>query len=379
MKTLLAILVCLASASVATRAQNVSGTQSTTAPQLPAPTAYHVVERGGNYNVWQRETYEAGPNGQVFTHVHKVRELGSGMNYQNADGQWAASQEQIQAYANGAIAQNGQYQVIFADNLNSTGAIDQQTPDGKRLRSNILGLAYYDDSTGQSVMIAQIQDAQGELISANQVLYPNAFTGVKADVRYTYKKGSFEQDVILREQPPTPESLGLNSATTEIEVMTEFIDPPPETIVEHSSPNGGGIDQDVSWGTMRLGHGKAFDLGEPQNPLAHIAVRRQYVTVEGRKILLEIVPLRQIQAGLNRLPLQSSIQSKRPMLASKTSVFPKTPATLSVKKPMRMATVVPSNKGFVLDYVEIDADTGDITFQSDTTYYISAPSAVTAP
>ncbi|MGA2891106.1 MAG: hypothetical protein ABSE51_24075, partial [Terracidiphilus sp.] len=125
-----------------------------------------------------------------------------------------------------AISQFGQYQVIFANDINSAGAIDIQTPDGKRLRSNILGLAYYDTSTGNSVMIAQVQSSQGELISSNQILFPDAFSGVNADVRYTYKKGAFEQDVILREQPPTPESLGLNSETTEIEVLTAIINPP---------------------------------------------------------------------------------------------------------------------------------------------------------
>jgi hypothetical protein len=52
-------------------------------------------------------------------------------------------------YASGAIARQGQHQVIFANNLNSAGAIDQMTPDAKRLRSNILGLAYYDRASGQ--------------------------------------------------------------------------------------------------------------------------------------------------------------------------------------------------------------------------------------
>ena len=134
----------------------------------------------------------------------------------------------------GSVARLGQYQVIFSNNLNTEGAIDLQTKDGKRLRSNILGLAYYDSSTGKSVVIAQIQDSQGQLIGDNQVLYPNAFDGaVSADVRYTYKRGSFEQDVILRSQPPSPAALHLNPATTTIEVMTEFINPPAATVKEH--------------------------------------------------------------------------------------------------------------------------------------------------
>src|SRR5882724_7853125 len=170
------------------------------------PTPYAVVESGPNHRVWQNTTYETGPNGEQRAHVHKYTELGTGMNYVDASGRWAEAKEEIETSPQGAIARLGQYQVIFAGNLNSTGAIDMQTPDGKRLRSNILGLMYHDTVTGKSVLIAQIQDSVGELASSNQVVYPNAFAGVKADVRYTYRRGCFEQDVILREQPPAPES-----------------------------------------------------------------------------------------------------------------------------------------------------------------------------
>ena len=375
------IIGCLLVTLVSTHAQ-VAGTtanasQSTvTTPVVPAPTAYRVVDRGANNKVWQRETYELGPKGQVVTHVHKFQELANGMHFKNAQGKWAESKEQIGAFAGGAVAQEGPYQVIFANNLNSGGAIDEQTPDGKRLRSNILGLGYYDRSTDQSVLIAQIQDSQGEMIAANQVLYPNAFSGVNADVRYTYKKGTFEQDVILRTQPPTPESFGLNSETTEIEVITEFLNPPQETIIEHQSPDNGGVDQDVSWGAMRLGRGKAFDLGEQAHLGKQILVRRQYMTVNSRKILLEIVPLKKIEAGLQKLPLQSSTTTKLPAMASTTRLFPKTPLARPGKEPMKLAAATPANQGYVLDYVEMYADTGDICFQGDTTYYISAPFGV---
>ena len=134
---------------------------------------YQVVEHGANYRVWQTTNNVGGTN-----RIHKYTELATGMYYTNSDGQWVESREEIETFARGAIARQGPYQVIFANNLNSAGAIDVQTPDGKRLRSNILGLAYNDDSTGQSVLIAQIQNSQGELISSNQVLYPDAFDGV---------------------------------------------------------------------------------------------------------------------------------------------------------------------------------------------------------
>lgn len=338
---------------------------------VPVPTPCQVVDIGPNYRVWQWQTFELLGNGQTMAHVHSYTELASGLNYLDASGQYVPAQEQIEAFAGGAIARQGQYQVIFANNLNSAGSIDLQTADGKRLQSSILGLAYYDTATGQSVLIAQLQDSTGDLIAANQVLYPNAFSGVKADVRYTYKQGSFEQDVILREQPPTPESLGLNSQSTEIEVMTEFIDPPPETITASAVQPDGETDQDISWGAARIGHGLAFDLGEPQNPAGQVSVIRQYVTTQGRKLLLEKVPLPAIQAALQELPLQSSLQKRSPMLFAKQPILPARPLIQAVAKPMKLALAAPAGRGFVLDYVVLNGSPNNFTFQAGTTYCVS--------
>ncbi|MEI6078109.1 MAG: hypothetical protein WCS94_21190 [Verrucomicrobiota bacterium] len=338
---------------------------------VPPPTAYRVMDRGANHKVWQRETYEKAPGGRVVTRYHVYTELATGLNYQNAQGQWQDSQEVIEPFSTGAIAQQGPYQVIFASSLNSAGSIDQQTPDGKRLRSNILGLSYYDRASGQSVLIAQLQDSPGELISSNQVLYPNAFKGVKADVRYTYRRSSFEQDVILREQTPTPESLGLNPATTEIEVMTEFINPPAATVKGNESPDPAGLDEDISWGRMRIGHGNAFDLGGSRYTSRRVSVTRKYLKIDGRMILIESVPVKNIQPCLDALPLQSRNQSGLPKLAAKARMLPKTVMSQPVAKPIKLAVAAPSHKGFVLDYVEINSDQTNFTFQGDSTYYVS--------
>jgi len=222
-----------------------SANQST----VPAPTAYAVVSRDANSQVWERTVFEPGPSGQTVARKHRYTELASGLNFKDpVTGQWMPSKEEIEAYPGGAIARQGQYQVIFANNLNSAGAIDLQTPDGKRLRSNILGLMYYDPTTGDAVQIAQIQDSEGGLIATNQVLYTNAFAGVKADVLYSYRRDGMEQDVILREQLPAPETLGMNSATVELEVFTEFQDAPAARVAAVDS-NEPGLDPDqtVSW------------------------------------------------------------------------------------------------------------------------------------
>ena len=332
---------------------------------------YTVTERGPDWRVMQKTAVENGTN-----RVHRYTELATGMHYKNASGQWVESKELIEVISGGAIARQGQHRVIFASNLNSRGSIDLQTPDGKRLRSNVLGLGYTDSATGKSVLIAQIQDSQGELIPDNQVLYPDAFDGVKADVRYTYRRGGFEQDVILREQPPKPETFGLNPDTTELMVMTEFLNPPKAEVKEHRGKKNGDDDQEISWGTMRLGNGKAFDLDEPKNARKHVAVQKRYETVNGRNILLEIVPVKTIQTNLSRLPLQSSAGSKLPVLASQKLVLPSTPLAKADDrsiKPVKLASASPAGEGYVLDYyVEVSGFVYDnFTFQTGMTYYIN--------
>ena len=367
MKTLTMLAAFVAGSVLTVRADTAPAASIPT----PPPTAYRVIGQGANHRVWQRETFEKAPDGRVVTRIHKYTELAAGMNYQDAQGQWVESKETIETFADGAIARQGQYQVIFANNLNSSGAIDLQTPDGKRLRSNILGLAYIDGSTGQGVMIAEVRDTQGELVGNNQVIYQDAFDGVKADVQYTYNKGGFEQDIILREQPPTPESFGFNPATTRLEVFTEFVNPPPETISLNMDDTGTSQDQDISWGVTHIGHGKAFDLSE-ENDATGVAVEKRYITVAGRKFLIEMVPVRAVADTLSQLPDQASINKLRPMLAkSEAAMIPAARRKNSEPKPMKLAAVTPASKGYVLDYITINVSQTNFIFQGDNTYSVS--------
>lgn len=369
MKTSSIVIALLATLIVNARAQVASTSATASQFALPAPTEYRVVDRGANHRVWQRETYEQSPDGKIVTHVHSYTELATGLHYRDAStGQWVESQELIEPFSGGAVARYGQHQVIFANNLNTAGAIDMQTPDGKRLRSNILGLMYHDTATDEAVLIAGLQDSTGELVSSNQVLYPNAFQGIKADVRYTYKKGSFEQDVILREQPPAPDVYGMNPDTTEIEVMTEFINPPEAILTQ----GAGQTDEGINWGDMRIVRGKAFDLAAPDNKQARAVVVKNYLNVQGRHVLLEKVKLRQVQSSLSKLPLQSSIPIKSAIMLAKNLKLPGSPpGKLADRQPIKLARSTPSNQGYVLDYVTVNSSVSNYTFQGDMTYYVS--------
>jgi len=172
---------------------NCSEAQSTTQSQVnvPAPTPYTIVDQDANSRVWQREEYEAGPNGQIVTNLHSYTELASGLNH-FVNGQWVESKDEINILPDGtAEATNGQLQAYFPANIYN-GVIEIVTPSGQCLQSRPIGLSY-DDGTS-TVLIAALTNSTGYLISSNQILYPNAFAGLAGDLRYTYTKSGFENE-----------------------------------------------------------------------------------------------------------------------------------------------------------------------------------------
>ena len=156
---------------------------------LPAPTPYAVVSRDANSCVWERTVYELGPSGQAIAsnNIAELRRISTSLNFWDSTAkQWQESQELIETFPGGAIARQGQHQVIFANNLATVGAIDMQTPDGKRLRSHILGLSYFDTASGQSVLIAEVKDSIGQLIAPNQVEGLDCFPYCDLPLRHFY-------------------------------------------------------------------------------------------------------------------------------------------------------------------------------------------------
>src|ERR1051325_3066582 len=190
-----------------------------------------VVERGPRHARWSWTGENIWPDGQVTTEEHSVIETATGLNYlqDGKEGQWVPSTDVVEVFQDYAVARHGQHQVIWAANFNSAGAVDLLLPDGKRLVSHVVGIAYTDAATGQSVLIAEPKDTIGE-VGGNQVIYRDALKGpFHADIRYTYTIGGLEQDVILHQPPPSPADYGLDPATSRLEVWSEFLAPPAPT------------------------------------------------------------------------------------------------------------------------------------------------------
>src|SRR5882672_11848234 len=132
-----------------------------------------VIERGPHHALWYWTTDQIWPDGQKRTEAHSVIEVATGLNFPK-DGQWIPAAESIEIFADGAVARQAQHQVIWAPNLNTDGAVDLLMPDGKRLRSHVVGIAYTDAASGKSTLIAEPKDSFGE-VAGNQVLYRDAF------------------------------------------------------------------------------------------------------------------------------------------------------------------------------------------------------------
>ena len=367
-------------------------------------------EEGGQSGAWSWETYAntVADNQQVLLVTNSFTELQTGLHYW--DGQWVESSEVIEPFPQGAVARKGQFQMVFSPRLNVPGAIDLLTSAGDRLRSTPVGLAYLDAATGKAVLIAVIKDSLGELLPPNQVLYADSFSNVLADVRYTYRKSGMEQDIILRENPPSPKEFGLDPATTRLEIWTEFVEAPAPQVETRLlsqtpySPSGQRmtepdlVDEILDFKAMKTGSGTAFALytAKMDTDAPLIPVAKRWQQADGRTFLVESVSFSAIQPHLEALPPAQAVQEAawRPK-AGKGLALPAVHARAGAPAPMRVArpevrmamnagnpvasrglkssapnAVPPASQGFVLDY-QLLISAANQTFKGDTTYYVS--------
>ncbi len=378
-----------------------------------------IVERGPHHRRWQTAELVPASDGQSLSVAHEYVELRTGLHYRSGN-QWLESAARIEPAPQGARAPRGHQKIEFEHALNHPrGAVSLATDEGIRWRSRLLGLAYYDAASGRDAILATVQHSAGEILPPNQIVYRHAFDRLDADVLYTYDIAGLEQDVILREPPPPPESFGLVSAATRLEVITEFIGAPepvkrvrplrtlddPNLRAAMADPDW--LDEDLDFGTVSLAPGRAFAIADrpPVPDPPSIMVSRKWDKIDNRSILFESVDYEDVRSDLDRLDAtkagrrspgrQASADSpaRRQWLAraleSSPSSFARRPDRLETALAPRAlpqpsaATEVASAiqiaradsrsvaaPGFVLDYVTLSTAT-NFTFHGDTTYYVS--------
>ena len=344
------------------------------APAAPAPGEYTVVARGPNERIWERIDWQTNSASGVIRKVpHRYVELSTGISRLVGE-KWVDAKPDIEVTPTGAQAVDAQHSVFFLENINTLGAIQFVTPDGIRLKSNVLGLSYWDSATGRSVFIAETRDSDGQLLPSNhEALYPDAFDGgFRADLLYVNSVSGFEQFVVLREQPPAPTAFAMDPATTFLQVVTEFLEPPvPQVVIV---PGRTDSDEYLSFGVMQMGRGEAFAVGSETN---HIPVTKHWVTLEGRRCLVEQIPFAAAREQLGSLPLpaprsaSSGAQSnlKHRQVANRISL-PIQRVAKRLQPSLRLANSEPSRAGFAMDYSIVTVQTNRV-FQGDVTYFVT--------
>ena len=286
---------------------------------------------------------------------------------------------------------------IVSANLNTAVAVDLQSSE-QRFQNHVLGLSYFDPVSGKSALLAEVKDCVGQLVAPNQIVWPDAFTDFRADYRLTLRRDGVEADVILREQPPSPELFGLSAQTAQLQVLTEFLNPPTlkaATAAVPASTNGvlnsflvgpNLADEQLSFGSMAFERGRAFSLdesasagdglSEPEAPVGKSWQKLQGPNGELRDFLIESVNYFSISPQLERLPQPANRQAsnqkpKTRRLAMSARELPVAPSGRSAEKSFTVARARSSEPGFAIDYNLVSSSTNNQTFQSDTTYYVS--------
>jgi hypothetical protein len=358
------------------------GAMAQTSERIPA-SEYAITARTAHSRTWTRVIWETDPQGLSVPRTNSYIELGTGLCRPSliAKGEFLDATTKVEAYPGGAASLETAWQGIFAKNLATPGAIHVKTPDGKEMRSHLLGIGYWDPVSQKSVMIAEVKDCEG-VISGNSVIYEDATTDISCTIRYTATLAGLEQDIVILSPKdlPLPEDWGMSSETTKLQAFTEFIDFPEPAVVSTargvSAPAEGS--QDLDFGDMKITQGKAFYLGDGPDSQG-IPVEKRWQSIENRQVLIEEIPVPAFEAELSKLPHHegASLRQSPGKTAHLASTQLRLPAPrtrgTAEAEPMLVASVPPQLTGMVLDYVLQSVSATNYVFTNDTTFYISAP------
>jgi hypothetical protein len=351
---------------------------------VPPPTPYKIISRDGNSQIWERMTYDKSPWGTTIAHRHRVTEIASGLNYWTG-AEWALSDPKFQISADGlsAYAEKLQYKVSILANLNATNSVQIATPDGIILDTTPTAIGLYDAASGKSLIIAGITNCSGVQTSSGQIRFDNAFDDVSADVLFTTRRGSFSQDIILK-QNINPSDYGFPTNTTRIQIFTEFFDPPApqqaataiymekNQYIRSHMTDPDFVDHILKFGQLTFGRGRAFATSLT-NSTGGAPVAKEFEKIDGASYLVESVEYTAVEKDLQALPpahASRAVKKRRYATSPRLSFAPK--AKLSARQTHLAIAEAIEPKGVDVDYVALSGtETNPFTLRGDTTYFVS--------
>jgi hypothetical protein len=356
-----------------------------------------VIDRGPHTTVVEK-TWDN--NGETNLVASRYTILQPGLNYYSPqDNAWKPTSTDIDLAQVGASYAKGPFKLDFAPNVNDAVApVTLTLPDTRKIKIKTIGIALT-AANGDSVWLGEIKDSNG-LLDGNTIIYPDAFTGLKADIVVKVSVGKYESDVVLREQIIAPQTFGFDPTTAVLEIWHKVIESPDaEIAVGHIPRKNGTIDQDqqVGFGDMFIGEGSAFLVGTNNSPVSGpegaIKVAKERFNDAGTQYLIEKIPYAEAIAHLQSLPARQEAQFDRDSmkrsilnarnvalrghkgrstrsvpisLAVSTLDVPSKPREKQVASVMR--SLISESPGFVMDYSVLVA-ASNFRFRADTTYY----------
>lgn len=377
-----AFSVCFVASSLLTAAQS-----------TPSDPPYTIIDRGAYYRVWQRTlSITNNSTGQITTQVEAYTELADGMHYWK-DGAWTESTDLIEVTPNGAEAVHGQMKATFNGDITSPGAISLTTAGGDVFQSHPLGLFYFDSAVGKVAKIATVQSCQAVLYPPNALVFSNVLKGLKADLVLIWAKNGCEQNLVIKQRLPLPESFGLSSGTTHLQfwsALDRFPVPQRQRIMTFKP---GLVDHILDFADSWFPVGSAIEFGSRQVPTdGHAAairpidpaapgtvpVAKSLVDIAGQKVLVEEVNFDDLQALLMALPQAATTHPSGGVvaLADRGRLLSGVPALKSRGLPIHMASSPYSQSGLALDWQQLSGSASSFSFAANTTYYIPTSFAV---
>lgn len=276
-----------------------------------------MVERRAHWDVVEQVWGFVDFTGEVAYSTNRFVTLATGLNrWDELTASWVpARAEFVRANSGHYLCWETQYKVIVGRDLSEDTVVDFFTPDGMRLQSRIVGVALVDGGSGESVMLGEVRACAGEWVAADEIVFGDAFDGLRADVRYKVALDRFEQELVLREQIPEElvRGFGIRPGKARLAVITEFFDS-AEPLLERRGLNGG---IDLSFGSMRMVLGRAFGVGGDgsgetwERVFDSVCVEKSWEKLDGRQCLVEWVELKALAPWLEKLPLPGEARLER--------------------------------------------------------------------
>jgi hypothetical protein len=333
---------------------------------------------GPHSREWTSVSSPTNSDGRVVPVTNGYTELATGMNVLE-NGKWIPASEKIEVQKDGgAKAQKSAHKAYFPGDLYDD-AFDLSTPDAAHLVSRPLGLSFADGQ--KSVLIAQLKPGSAAhlLPSESQVLYSDICTDLRLDLLCSFKRSSYECDLVIRQQLPNPADYGFSDLSkVQLQWWTEFFNAPEPKRIPTSLEQTG--DEVLDFGTMKMVQGKAFLVAGGLKPVTtEIPVKKEWVVIDGRTFLIEEIPLTSILEDLRSLPARSAAvqpnsapENREGRLARQFALPPARPTKRTHKSVELASSDYRPGPAFVQDYLLLNSTQTNFVFQGDTTYYMSA-------